>query len=257
MRTGLIAKKLGMTRVFTEDGEHLPATLLQVEQAQVVAQRTVEKDGYTALQLGVGKRKVKNVSKAMRGHYAKAKVEPKMMVKEFRVAEDAMVPVGSDIPATHFIPGQYVDVAGISKGRGFSGGMRRHNFGGLEASHGVSISHRSHGSTGQCQDPGKVFKGKKMAGQYGNASVTVQNLTVISSDAETGVIVVRGAVPGSKGGYVFIRDAVKRAVSPDAPYPTVLKEEPEAAEEPGAEGENQAGVQAASEDKQEGQGNEA
>lgn len=222
MRTGLIAKKMGMTRVFAEDGRHLPVTVLQVDHCQVVAQKTQERDGYNALQLGVGKAKVKNVTKPMRGHYAKAQVEPKARLVEFRVAEDALVPVGSQIVASHFLAGQLVDVVGTSIGKGFAGAMKRWNFRGLEASHGVSISHRSHGSTGNNQDPGKVFKGKKMAGHLGAERVTQQNLEVVSTDDETGVILVKGAVPGSEGGFVLISDAVKVARPKDVPYPAAL-----------------------------------
>src|SRR5918996_3995533 len=193
MRTGLIAKKLGMSRVFTDDGNHVAVTVLRVDNCQVVAQRTADRDGYTALQLGVGAAKVKNVTKPQRGHFAAAKVEPKARIAEFRVSEDALVPVGSEITAAHFVPGQYVDVTGTSIGKGFAGGMKRHNFGGLRATHGVSVSHRSHGSTGNRQDPGKVFKGKKMAGHMGNVRVTTQNLQVVRTDAEGGLIMVRGA----------------------------------------------------------------
>jgi len=222
MRTGLIAQKLGMSRIFADDGRHIPVTVLKVDNCQVVAQRTEEKDGYTALQLGVGTVKVKNVTKAMRGHFGKAKVEPKRRLVEFRVDPDAMVDVGAELSAAHFIAGQYVDVAGTSIGKGFAGAMKRHGFSGLRASHGVSISHRSHGSTGQCQDPGKVFKGKKMAGQMGNVRVTTQNLEVVSTDAERGLILIKGAVPGSKGGYVEIFDAVKIASKEELPFPAAL-----------------------------------
>src|ERR671927_1281615 len=192
MRTGLIAQKLGMSRVFTDEGNHVAVTVLRVDNCQVVAHRTQERDGYTALQLGVGAAKVKNVTKPQRGHVAVAKVEPKAKLAEFRVSEDALVPVGSEITAAHFVPGQYVDVTGTSIGKGFAGGMKRHNFGGLRASHGVSISHRSHGSTGQRQDPGKTFKNKKMAGHMGDVRVTTQNLRVISTDGERGLIMIRG-----------------------------------------------------------------
>lgn len=227
MRTGLIAQKVGMTRIFTEDGEHIPVTVLKVEECQVVGQRTMERDGYTAIQLGAGRVKVKNVSQPMRGHFGKAKVEPKRRLAEFRVAEDGMVDVGAEISVGHFQPGQFVDVSGQSKGKGFAGAMKRHNFSGLRASHGVSISHRSHGSTGQCQDPGKVFKGKKMAGQMGDERVTVQNLRIVGTDGEKGLILVRGAVPGAKNGWVELRDAVKRAVPEDMelPFPAALKGE--------------------------------
>ena len=228
MRTGLIAQKLGMTRVFTEDGNHLPVTVLKVDNCQVVAVRDQEKDGYTAVQLGVGKAKVKNVSKPMRGHFAKAKLEPKRKLVEFRVEKDGLLEVGAELSATHFVPGQFVDVVGTSKGRGFSGVMRRHNFGGLRATHGVSISHRSHGSTGQRQDPGKVFKNKRMAGQYGDVRVTTQNLRVVSTDGDRGLIIIAGAVPGAEGGYVFVSDAVKRKQPKDLPFPAAIKTAPAA-----------------------------
>jgi large subunit ribosomal protein L3 len=198
--------------------------VLKVDNCQVIAQRTAEKDGYTALQLGVGTAKVKNLSKAQRGHFAKASVEPKQRVAEFRVSEDALVDIGSEITVDHFVGGQKIDVIGTSIGKGFAGAMKRHNFGGLRASHGVSVSHRAHGSTGQCQDPGKVFKGKKMAGHLGAARVTEQNLEVVSTDADAGLILVRGAVPGAKGGWVLVRDAVKRALPEGAPYPAGLRQ---------------------------------
>jgi large subunit ribosomal protein L3 len=223
MRAGLIARKLGMTRLFTEEGEHVPVTVLKVDNCQVVAVRTEERDGYTAVQLGVGTAKVKNVTKPMRGHFAKAKVEPKRKLTEFRVSPDALLEVGSELTADHFVPGQYVDVVGTSIGKGFAGVMKRHNFGGLRASHGVSISHRSHGSTGQRQDPGKVFKGKKMAGHMGNRRVTVQNLKVVSTDADRGLILVHGAVPGAEGGFVLVRDAVKRKLPEGVPFPAGLR----------------------------------
>jgi large subunit ribosomal protein L3 len=222
MRTGLIAQKVGMSRVFADDGRHIPVTVLKVDNCQVVAQRTEEKDGYSALQLGIGNAKVKRVSKAMRGHFASAKVEPKKRLAEFRVAPDAMVEVGAQISAEHFVAGQYVDVSGTSIGKGFAGAMKRHGFSGLRASHGVSISHRSHGSTGQCQDPGRVFKGKKMAGHMGDVSVTTQNLEVVSTDSERGLILIKGAVPGSKGAYVRIADAVKRENDMELPFPAAL-----------------------------------
>lgn len=223
MRTGLIAKKMGMTRIFTDAGVHIPVTVLALDEVQVVAQRNVERDGYTALQLGYGKAKVKRVSKAMRGHFAKAKVEPKKKLVEFRVSEDNLVDVGAEIGANHFVTGQYIDAAGITNGKGFAGAMKRHGFGGLRATHGVSISHRSHGSTGQCQDPGKVFKGKKMAGQMGNKRRTQQNLVVAAIDAERGLILVKGAIPGSKGGYIYLKDAVKLPPHADLPYPAGIK----------------------------------
>jgi len=235
MRTGLIAQKMGMTRVFGGDGTHVPVTVLKVDNCQVVAQRTQEKDGYTALQLGVGAVKAKNVSKPMRGHFAKSKVEPKRKVAEFRVSDDATVDVGVELSAAHFVAGQYVDVCGSSIGKGFAGAMKRHGFSGLRASHGVSISHRSHGSTGQCQDPGKVFKGKKMAGHMGDRQVTAQNLKVVATDVEEGVILVRGAVPGSKGGFVLVTDAVKKAAPEGLPFPAAIKGQDNATDEAPAE----------------------
>jgi large subunit ribosomal protein L3 len=223
LRTGLIAKKVGMTRLFMEDGRQIPVTVLSLENLQVVAQRTAETNGYTAVQLGAGNAKAKRTSKAMRGHFAKAKVEPKRKVAEFRVAASNMIEVGETLTANHYFEGQYVDVCGTSIGKGFQGAMKRHNFGGLRATHGVSVSHRSHGSTGQCQDPGKVFKGKKMAGHMGSARVTTQNLQVVKTDADRGVIMVKGAVPGSKGGWVTIKDAVKKATAENVIYPAGLK----------------------------------
>ena len=223
MRTGLIAQKLGMSRVFMENGLSVPVTVLKVDNCQVVAQRTEANDGYTAVQLGVGAAKAKNVSKAMRGHFAKAKVEPKRKLAEFRVSDDALVDVGAELAASHFVAGQVIDVVGTSIGKGFAGAMKRHNFGGLRASHGVSISHRSHGSTGQCQDPGKVFKGKKMAGHMGARRVTAQNLEVVSTDDDRGLILVKGAIPGSKGNYVLVKDAVKKAAPEGLPFPAGLK----------------------------------
>jgi large subunit ribosomal protein L3 len=219
MRSGVIAQKVGMTRVFTDAGEHIPVTVLKVDQCQVVAHRTVEKNGYTALQLGVGRAKVKNVSKAERGRFAIAMVEPKQKIAEFRVSEDAMIPVGAEITADHFITGQFVDVTGTSTGKGFAGGMKRWNFGGLRATHGVSVSHRSIGGTGGRQDPGKTFKNKKMPGHLGVERVTTQNLRVVQTDVERGLILVEGAVPGVAGGWIFIRDAVKRKAPGDLPMP--------------------------------------
>ena len=217
MRTGLIAKKLGMTSVYTEEGVETPVTVLHVDNCQVVANKTVAKDGYTAVQLGVGTAKVKNVSKALRGHYAKAKVEPKRKLVEFRVEEKGLIEPGTEIVASHFVPGQFVDVTGNSVGKGFAGVMKRYNFAGLEATHGVSVAHRSHGSTGQRQDPGRVFKGKKMAGHMGTVRVTTQNLQVISVDEERGFIMVRGAVPGAENGFVLVKDACKKGAHPAAP----------------------------------------
>jgi len=218
-----------MSRIFDDTGNHVPVTVLKVEGCQVVAQRTLERDGYTAVQLGVGAAKPKRVGKAMRGHFAKAKVEPKRRVAEFRVSEDALLAPGAEIAASHFLPGQFVDVSGTSIGKGFAGAMKRHNFSGLEATHGVSISHRSHGSTGQRQDPGKVFKGKKMAGHMGDERVTVQNLRVISTDTDDGLIVLEGAVPGAAGSYVLVSDAVKKAPPADLPFPAALVGAAEAA----------------------------
>jgi len=229
MRSGLIAQKVGMTRLFAADGTHVPVTVLKVDTCQVVATRSVEKDGYVAVQLGAGKAKVKNVGQPMRGHFAKAKVEPKKKVIEFRVAPENLIEVGAELSAAHFIAGQLVDITGITIGKGFAGAMKRHNFRGLEATHGVSISHRSHGSTGQRQDPGKVFKGKKMAGHMGSVQVTTQNLKVVSTDAERGLILVKGAVPGSAGGWVTIHDAAKVKRPEGVPVPAGLKAAPAAA----------------------------
>ncbi len=223
MRSGVIAKKMGMTRLFMEDGKQIPVTVLLLDNLQVVANRTVEKDGYTAVQLGCGTAKAKRTSKAMRGHFATANVAPKRKVAEFRVTADNLIGVGEEISAAHYLEGQKVDVSGISIGKGFAGAMKRHNFGGLRATHGVSISHRSHGSTGQCQDPGKVFKGKKMAGHMGAARITTQNLEVVRTDADRGLIMVKGAVPGSKGGWVTIKDAVKKKLPEGVPFPAALK----------------------------------
>ena len=229
MRTGLIAEKVGMTRVFDAEGAHVPVTVLKMEGCQVVAVRTAEKDGYTAVQLGIGKAKVKNVTKPMRGHFAKAKVEPKRRLVEFRVSADALLEVGAELSAEHFLPGQFVDVTANSIGKGFAGVMKRHNFGGLRATHGVSISHRSHGSTGNRQDPGRTFPGKKMAGHLGDERITTQNLKIVSVDAERGLIMVRGAVPGAEGGFVLVRDAVKRKAPEGLPFPAALRGAPTAA----------------------------
>ena len=223
MRSGIIAKKLGMTRLFMEDGKQIPVTVLQLENLQVVAQRLPETDGYAAVQLGAGEAKAKNTTKPMRGHFARANVAPKRRLVEFRVAPENMINVGEEITADHYFAGQYVDVAGTSIGKGFAGAMKRHNFGGLRASHGVSISHRSHGSTGQCQDPGKVFKGKKMAGHMGAARVTVQNLEVVKTDAERGLLMIKGAVPGAKGGWVTVKDAAKKPVPDGVILPAALR----------------------------------
>ena len=223
MRSGIIAKKVGMTRLFLDDGKQVPVTVLQMDNLQVIAQRTSSANGYTAVQLGTGSIKAKNTTKALRGHFAVAKIEPKRKIAEFRVAPENLIEVGSEITADHYIEGQYVDVSGTSIGKGFAGAMKRHNFRGLRASHGVSISHRSHGSTGQCQGPGKVFKGKKMAGHMGAARVTTQNLQVVKTDVDRGLIMVKGAVPGSKGGWVTVKDAVKKVRHADAPVPAALR----------------------------------
>lgn len=236
MRTGLIAQKLGMSAVFGEDGRHIPVTVLKVDNCQVVANRTTEKDGYNAVQIGVGAAKVKNVTKAQRGHFAKAKVEPKRKLAEFRVSEDAMIDVGAELTVDHFVDGQFVDAIGTSKGKGFAGGMKRHGFGGLRASHGVSVSHRALGSTGQCQDPGKVFKGKKMAGHMGTSRRSAVNLEIVKTDADRGLIMVKGAVPGAKGSLVEIRDARKRAAPDNLPVPAAIKGAAAPAETSGAEG---------------------
>jgi large subunit ribosomal protein L3 len=219
MRSGVIAQKVGMMRVFTDAGEHVPATVLQLANCQVIAHRTKDRDGYVALQLGSGTRKVRNVSKAERGHFAVAKVEPKRKLAEFRVEESELIPVGAEITADHFVVGQYVDVTGTSIGKGFAGPMKRWNFGGLRATHGVSVSHRSHGSTGGRQDPGKTFKEKKMAGHMGVDRVTTLNLKVVMTDVERGLVLVEGAVPGAKGGWIRLRDAIKKALPKDAPKP--------------------------------------
>jgi len=223
MRTGIIAQKLGMTRVFQADGRQIPVTVLHMDGLRVTARRTKERDGYTAVQLGAGSAKASRTPKSMRHHFAKAGVEPRRKLVEFRVSPDNLIEVGAEITAEHFLPGQIVDVTGTSIGKGFAGAMKRHNFAGLRASHGVSISHRSHGSTGQCQDPGKVFKGKKMAGHMGAATVTTQNLEIVQTDAEKGLILVRGAIPGAPGGWVTVRDAVKKQAPDNVPYPAALR----------------------------------
>jgi large subunit ribosomal protein L3 len=223
MRTGLIAKKLGMTRLFDEAGFHTPVTVLSLEGCQVTGQRTQEKDGYVALQLGAGAKKPKNTSKAERGHFAKALVEPKAQVVEFRVSEDMLIEPGAELSADHFVAGQKVDVSGVTVGKGFAGAIKRWNFGGMRATHGVSVSHRAHGSTGQRQDPGKVFKNKKMAGHYGAKRRTTQNLKVVSSDDARGLIMIEGAVPGAPGGWVLVRDAAKRKAPKDLPFPAALR----------------------------------
>lgn len=222
MRTGLLAKKLGMTRIFKGDGSHIPVTVLEVDGVRVVSQRTVERDGYAALQLGIGAAKPRNLNKSLRGHFAKLNVEPPKKLAEFRVDSHNLVDVGAKISAKHFVLGQFVDVVGTSIGKGFAGAMKRHNFAGLEASHGVSISHRSHGSTGQCQDPGKVFKGKKMAGHMGNRRVTTQNLLVVATDERRGLVMVQGAVPGHSNSYCLISDAIKKNLPENVPLPAAL-----------------------------------
>jgi large subunit ribosomal protein L3 len=244
LRSGVIAKKLGMTRLFMDDGKQIPVTVLQLDNLQVVAQRTAEEHGYSAVQLGAGTAKAKRVSAPMRGHFAKASVEPKRKIAEFRVDAENLLPVGEEIIADHYFEGQFVDVTGTSIGKGFAGAMKRHNFGGLRASHGVSISHRSHGSTGQCQDPGRVFKGKKMAGHMGAAKVTTQNLQVVRTDTDRGLIMVKGAVPGSKGGWVTIKDAVKKPFPDAAILPAALRS---AAEEAAKAAEEAAAAAAAEE----------
>jgi large subunit ribosomal protein L3 len=223
MRSGVITQKVGMTRVYTEAGEQIPVTVLRLDNCQVVAQRTTEKNGYTALQLGAGLSKVKNTAKALRGHFAVAQVEPKRKLVEFRVSEDSLIDVGSELTADHFVVGQFVDVTGTTIGKGFQGVIKRHHFGGGRATHGNSVSHRTHGSTGQRQDPGKVFKNKKMAGHLGNDRVTTQNLKVVRTDVERGLIMVEGAVPGAKGGWIVVRDAVKHALPGEAPVPGAFR----------------------------------
>ncbi|OOY04683.1 LSU ribosomal protein L3P [Thioclava sp. ES.031] len=249
LRTGVIAKKLGMTRLFLEDGKQVPVTVLQLDKLQVVAQRTSETDGYTAVQLGAGEAKAKRTTAALRGHFAKANVAPKRKVAEFRVAEENLIEVGEEITANHYFEGQFVDIAGTSIGKGFAGAMKRHNFGGLRATHGVSISHRSHGSTGQCQDPGKVFKGKKMAGHLGAVRVTTQNLQVVKTDADRGLIMVKGSVPGAKGGWVTVKDAVKKPLSENIIYPAALKSAAEAAAKAAEEAAAAAAAEAEAEAK--------
>lgn len=223
MRSGVIAQKVGMTRVYNDAGEHVPVTVLRLQNCQVVAQRTEEKNGYTAVQLGAGMAKVKNTTKPMRGHFAAAKVEPRAKLAEFRVTADNLIDVGAELTAGHFVAGQLVDVTGTTIGKGFAGAMKRHNFGGLRATHGVSISHRSHGSTGSNQDPGKVWKGKKMAGHMGQTRVTTQNLEIVSTDEDRGLILVKGAVPGAKGSWILVRDAVKSPLPENAPRPAGLR----------------------------------
>jgi large subunit ribosomal protein L3 len=234
MRSGVIAQKLGMTRVFTEAGEQVPVTVLKLDNCQVVAQRTAEKNGYTAVQLGVGMAKVKNTSRALRGHFAKASVEPKRKMAEFRVSPENLIDVGAEITADHFVVGQFVDVTGTSIGKGFQGVIKRHNFGGGRATHGNSVSHRVHGSTGQRQDPGKVFKGKKMAGHMGDERVTTQNLKIVRTDVDRGLIMIEGSVPGAKGGFILVRDAVKKALPEGVPMPGAFRKRDGAAAQPAA-----------------------
>jgi large subunit ribosomal protein L3 len=223
MRSGVIAQKVGMTRIYTEAGEHVPVTVLRLAGCQVVGHRTKDKNGYVAIQLGAGKRKTNNLNKSDRGYFAAAKVEPKIRLAEFRVSDDAVIPVGAEITADHFVPGQFVDVTGTTIGKGFAGGMKRWNFGGLRASHGVSISHRSIGSTGGRQDPGRTFKNKKMPGHLGVDRVTTLNLKVAKIDVERGLLLIEGAVPGADGGWIRVRDSVKKALPKDAPKPGKFK----------------------------------
>ncbi|MBS0331960.1 MAG: 50S ribosomal protein L3, partial [Proteobacteria bacterium] len=248
MRTGVIAKKLGMARFFDEAGSHVPVTVLSLEGCTVVAHRTQDKDGYVALQLGAGAKKPKNTSKALRGHYAKAQVEPKRAVAEFRVSEDMLIEVGSEITADHFLAGQKIDITGVTVGKGFAGAMKRWNFGGMRATHGVSVSHRAHGSTGQRQDPGKTFRGKKMAGHLGQETVTTLNLTVWRVDVERGLILVKGSVPGSEGDFVKIRDAVKVAAPKDIPTPGAFRKAGEEAAASVAAEEEAPAVEAAADE---------
>ena len=225
MRCGLIARKLGMSRVFDDNGDHIPVTILRVEDLEVLSIKSIDRDGYNAVQLGFCNKKSKNVSKPLRGFFAKAKSEPKENIVEFRVSEDAILEVGDKLGVNHFIPGQKIDVIGTSQGKGFSGAMKRHNFGGMQASHGVSISHRSHGSTGNSQDPGRTWKGKKMAGQYGNVRITTQNLKVVKLLKNDSLILIQGSVPGSKNGVVILRDAIKQETPNEVPFPAGLVNE--------------------------------
>jgi len=253
MRAGMIVQKLGMTRLFNEDGNHVPVTVLKLDKCQVVAQRTQEKHGYNAVQLGAGFAKPRRLSKPLRGQFAKTSIEPKRKLAEFRVTSENLIEPGAELAANHFLEGQKIDATGISIGKGFAGVMKRHNFGGLRASHGVSISHRSHGSTGQCQDPGKVFKGKKMAGHMGNAYVTMQNLTVVKTDVPRGLIMVKGAVPGAKGGWVLLRDASKYPIPKDAALPAALVEDATQKAQEAEQAEAQEAEQAEAETKTEAQ----
>jgi large subunit ribosomal protein L3 len=244
MRTGILAEKIGMTKMYDSAGRHIPVTVLKMDGCQVVAVRSKDKNGYTAVQIGFGAIKPKNMSKAARGHFAKSKVEPKRKLVEFRVDEKSMLEVGAELSASHFVAGQYVDVTGTTIGKGFAGVIKRHHFGGMPASHGVSITHRAHGSTGQRQDPGKVFKGKKMAGHLGDKRRTVPNLSIVSVDAEEGLLFVSGAVPGCEGALVYVRDAVKRKLPKEAPLPAGLKQNAKAEAAPA---ENKAETPAAAE----------
>src|SRR5210317_50638 len=223
MRCGVVVRKLGMSRIFDDSGNHVPVTILRLEDVEVLSAKSKEKDGYCAMQIGFGNKKAKNITKPLRGFFAKAKSEPKEKVVEFRVSEDAVLKIGDKIGVNHFVSGQKVDLVGVSQGKGFAGSMKRHNFGGMQATHGVSISHRSHGSTGNSQDPGRVFKGKKMAGQMGNRQRTIQNLQVVAADEDRGLIFIKGGLPGSKGSWISLKDAIKKALPSDAPYPAGLK----------------------------------
>jgi large subunit ribosomal protein L3 len=222
MRCGVIVRKLGMSRVFNDKGEHIPVTILRLEDTEVLSTKTLEKDGYTAVQLGFGNKKLKHTTKPLRGFFSKSKSEPKLKVAEFRVSEDALLQVGDKLSVNHYVAGQKIDVIGVSQGKGFSGAMKRHNFGGMQASHGVSVSHRAHGSTGNSQDPGRTWKGKKMAGQYGNVRITTQNLTVVQLIENDNLILVEGSVPGSKNGIVMLKDAIKSKIPEEAPFPAGL-----------------------------------
>ena len=223
MRCGVVVRKLGMSRIFDDTGNHIPVTILRLEDVEVLSAKSIEKDGYCAVQIGFGNKKPKNITKPLRGFFAKAKSEPKEKVVEFRVSEDAVLKIGDKIGVNHFVAGQKVDLVGVSQGKGFAGSMKRHNFGGMQATHGVSISHRSHGSTGNSQDPGRTWKGKKMAGQYGNVRTTIQNLTVVELIEEDNLILVKGAVPGSKNGILKMFDSIKHKVPENAPFPGGLK----------------------------------
>lgn len=250
MRTGLIGRKVGMTRVFEENGDHVPVTVIEIDQCEVVAHRVDEKEGYNALQLGASNAKVKNVKKPQKGHFAKAKVLPKRKLAEFVVSNDAFVDVGSVLLASHFVEGQYVDVVGKSIGKGFAGVMKRHNFAGLRASHGISKVHRSGGSTGQCQDPGRVFKGKKMAGHMGDARVTLQNLKVVRVDDENNLIMIKGGIPGAKGSYVTIHDSIKKKLPDNLPFPAAVKQDAKPVEKEQAPAQETAAENNASENTQ-------